>query len=255
MMPGCDLQGRGVLLTRAAHQVEGLVRLIETHRGRAVVWPALEIRETDDSASARTLLEQPWDLMIFISPNAVTFAVRQRAAALWRTGSVAAVGASTAKVLEQIGRPADWLPVRGYDSEGLLSLPQLAHPEGQRVLIVRGEGGRALLGDTLIDRGARVSYAEVYRRVRPDTPVGPLLSRWGEDIQLVTVTSLEVLHNLVAMLGEPGWVLLSGTPLVVVSERMRAAARTLGFTQVILAKGADEQSLLQAICQWAQGQS
>ncbi len=254
MLPDCDLNGRGVLLTRAAHQVQGLAQAIEAHQGRAIVWPALEIRETDDSASAQALFERSWDLMIFISPNAVNFSLRYCAPEHWRTRSVAAVGASTAKVLDQIGRPADWLPDRGYDSEGLLSLPQLAHPEGQRILIVRGQGGRPLLGNSLVDRGARVSYAEVYRRVRPDTPAGALLSRWDEDIQLVTVTSLEILNNLVAMLGEPGWVLLSGTPLVVISERMREAAQAQGFTQVILAKGADEPSLMQAICTWAQRQ-
>ncbi|MET0052521.1 MAG: uroporphyrinogen-III synthase [Candidatus Thiodiazotropha sp.] len=254
-MSDCDLNGTGVLVTRAAHQAQGLVRLIEQHRGRALVWPALEIRETADPASAEALLSRPWDLMIFVSPNAVEFAARRIAPGQWRSGAVAAVGASTAQALQRIGRPVDWLPEQGYDSEGLLSLPQLANPIGQSVLIVRGEGGRALLGDTLAERGARVNYAEVYRRVCPETPAGPLLSRWPGEVQLVTATSLEVLSNLIAMLGEPGWLLLSRTPLMVISERMRDAAMARGFSEVILADGADDRSLLQAICGWKLRQS
>ncbi|MET0066976.1 MAG: uroporphyrinogen-III synthase [Candidatus Thiodiazotropha sp.] len=249
-MQDCDLTDIGVLVTRAAHQAGGLVRLIEQQRGRALVWPALEIRETRDPDSAEARLGRSWDLMIFVSPNAVDFATRRIRPEDWETRAVAAVGASTARALEQIGRPVDWLPEQGYDSEGLLSLAQLAQPKGQRILIVRGEGGRALLGDTLAERGARISYAEVYRRVRPETPPEPLLRRWPEEVQVVTVTSLEVLRNLVAMLGEPGWLLLSRTPLVVISERMREVAREQGFTQVILADGADDRSMVRTICEW-----
>ncbi|WP_275576186.1 uroporphyrinogen-III synthase [Aquitalea magnusonii] len=61
-------------------------------------------------------------------------------------------------------------PTAGSDSEALLALPQLADVAGQHWLIVRGQGGRALLADTLCARGAQVSLAEVYQRVdgRPD---------------------------------------------------------------------------------------
>ncbi|OQX47792.1 MAG: hypothetical protein B0D87_08660 [Candidatus Sedimenticola endophacoides] len=76
------------------------------------------------------------------------------------------------------------------------------------------------------------------------------MRRWSRDIDLVTVTSAEILDNLRRMLGPAGRDTLLATPLVVVSTRMRAHARSLGFQQVILADGADDPALLRALCAW-----
>jgi uroporphyrinogen-III synthase len=250
-MSECDLKGAGILVTRAAHQAESLARLVEAHHGRAVRLPAIEIEPGRDSELAQKRLQASWDWMIFVSPNAVRYALKLQPRESWKSRGVGAVGASTARWLQQAGQRVDLLPSQGYDSEGLLSLPELARLRDKRILIVRGEGGRALLGNTLEARGAKVRYAEVYRRVKPDTPVTPLLRRWRREIQLVTVTSNEVLNNLVAMLGEQGWIELSQTPLMVISDRMLHEAQRLGFNSIIQASGADDQSLLRAICGWA----
>ena len=250
-MTDCDLKDSGILVTRAAHQADALAQLIQARRGRAVLLPAIEIQAARDAAGAKALLGQVWDWIIFVSPNAVRYALQMAPQKAWQAGGVGAVGASTAQLLQQAGRMVDLLPSQGYDSEGLLSLAELAELRDQTVLIVRGEGGRALLGDTLEARGAKVRYAEVYRRVRPDTPVTPLLQNWKRDIQLVTATSSEVMKNLVAMLGEKGWAMLSQTPLIVISERMQHEAERLGFDKIIRASGADDRSLLTAICAWA----
>ena len=252
-MGSCDLKGSGILVTRASHQSEGLARLIEAHQGRAVLLPAIEIWPAEDAASVQRLLQQPFDWVIFVSPNAVRYAQGLVPVAEWRGSGFGAVGATTAQLLNEVGIPVDLVPSQGYDSEGLLSLPQLNDIEQQHILIVRGEGGRALLGDTLEARGGKVRYAEVYRRVKPSTPVDRLLERWGEEVQLVTVTSKEVLNNLVTMLGDRGWGLLSSTPLLVISERMEKEAERLGFREIFRAKGADDLSLMAAICEWSEG--
>ena len=244
----CDLAGLGVLVTRPAHQSAGLCRLIERCGGRPLALPALEIRPPEEPGEARRLLERDWDLLIFISPNAVRCALSLSAVGqVPDAAPIAVVGQASARALQTAGVQPDLVPER-YDSEGLLALPELSRVAGWRILIVRGEGGRALLGDTLKRRGAEVHYAEVYRRVRPSVDATPLLARWGRDIQVVTATSVEVLENLALMLGEQGRGLLCATPLVVISERIQQAAARMGIVRVLRAEGAGDEALLKALC-------
>ena len=157
MTPAHDLGDRGVLVTRPADQAEPLCRLIEAANGRPIPFPTIEIIPARDPRAAQDLLAQPWDLMVFISRNAVEHAVRLTpAAAPWgKARLLAAVGRATAIALGDAGRPPDLVPGERYDSETLLALPELARPLGWRVLIVRGEGGRATLADTLSGAGRR----------------------------------------------------------------------------------------------------
>ncbi|MCG8041263.1 MAG: uroporphyrinogen-III synthase [Candidatus Thiodiazotropha endolucinida] len=251
-MADCDLRGCGILVTRAAHQSEPLARMIEACEGRALRLPAIEILPCRNPAQAQQLFASRWDWIIFVSPNAVRFGLKLLAGHAPTDAGIGAVGASTARELQQAGISVDLIPDRGYDSEGLLSLAELKQVDGQKILIVRGEGGRALLGDTLQARGAKVRYAEVYRRVRPAPHTEALLAGWGENVQLVTTTSREILQNLVEIVGEAGWSKLSQTPLVVISERMEQEAQRLGFSTIIRASGADDRSLMQAICRWVE---
>jgi uroporphyrinogen-III synthase len=223
--------------------------LIEQSGGRAIPFPTIEILPSEHPEPARRLLAEPWDLLIFVSRNAVEQALPLLPARQLPAGSVmAAVGAATAKALAEAGRSPDLMPSRGYDSESLLALPELADMRDRRVLIVRGEGGRPLLGDTLTARGAEVAYAEVYRRALPRADAAYLLARWDADVQLVTATSGEVLDNLCTLLGEDGQGRLLATPLAVVSERTAASARALGFLRVEIAERANDEDLLAALC-------
>jgi uroporphyrinogen-III synthase len=140
------------------------------------------------------------------------------------------------------------VPAGQWDSEGLLAAPALGEVRGRRVLIVRGEGGRPLLGEQLAVRGAEVRYAEVYRRAPTALDAEPLVARWRDEVQVVVATSREVLDNLVARLGAAGLERLRETPLVVVSERLAAHARALGIRRVLVADAASDAALVQAAC-------
>ncbi len=250
----CRLPGVGVLVTRAAHQATTLCKLIDAKDGLPIRFPTVEILDPDDPGSVTRQLEQlsSYDIAIFISPNAVLWGIKLAPdQQLPEDLALAAVGKRTAQTLAESGYPVDVVPEESFDSEGLLQTPELRDVQGKRILILRGNGGRELLGEELSKRGAVVDYAEVYQRACPTTASDNLIHRWVDDVDVVTATSNILLDNLFAMLGEAGQPLLQQTPLVVVSDRMRQHARELGCTQVILAPGADEQDLLQAICLWA----
>jgi uroporphyrinogen-III synthase len=246
----CDLAGTGVLVTRPVAQVDGLCRLIETAGGRPIRFPAVAIEPAADPSRPRHLLCKPWDLIIYISRNAVECSLPLHPNRQLPAGSrIAAIGRATAKALADAGRVPDLLPADRSDSEALLALPELADLGGKRVLIVRGTGGRPVLGDTLMARGAELAYAEVYRRALPRLDPAPLLARWRRDVQVVTATSGEILDNLLRLIGGAGGRdLLVATPLVVVSERTAGTARGLGFARIELARRASDEAIVEALC-------
>ncbi|GAB4350099.1 MAG: uroporphyrinogen-III synthase [Gammaproteobacteria bacterium] len=253
-MPCTDrLRGCRVLVTRPTHQSAGLAQAIEALGGKALLLPTLEIRPTDpETVAAQLEVPGEIDYLIFISPNAVQWGVPilRRAGRLPPPRRIAAVGKATAKALEAAGCPAAIVPESGADSEALLAHPALRGVAGKEVLIVRGEGGRELLAETLRARGATVAYAEVYRRVVPEAG-GDRLARWLADgeIDIVTATSAAGLENLLQMVPPERADQLRALPLVVVSDRMLQLASATGFTgPVEVAEGAGDLAVTEAAC-------
>jgi len=249
-MSGDDapLRGRGVLVTRPAPQAQGLCRLIEAAGGLPLAFPTVEIRPPRDVEAARRLLAGAYDVLIFISRNAVEQAVALASGIEpLRAARRAAVGKATAAALQGAGLAPQLVPETGFDSESLLALPALAGMAGQRVLIVRGEGGRALLGQELAARGAVVDYAEVYRRALPDVDAAARLPEWQQTLGYVTATSDEILDNLLALLPASAHPWLLALPLAVLSERNAVRARALGFTRVAVAPEASDAGLCSAL--------
>lgn len=241
-----SLAGRGIVVTRPREWAPGLARLIESAGGQAILFAAVEIEDLPPAESLRRL--DAFDLAIFISPTAVRRAVKDGL----RWPRVAAVGPGTKRELQQRGIPAVIAPEAGADSEALLALQELRHMDGKRVLILRGEGGRELLGDTLKSRGAQVEYAECYRRLRPDADPAPLLAAWARGaVHAVTVSSGESLANLFAVLGARGEAPLRETPLFVPHDRVAASAARLGVREAIVAGPADDEMFERLVAYFA----
>lgn len=250
-----------VLVTRPAAQAQRLVEMIEQAGGEAVRFPALEIAPLSDTTALDRVLADiaHLNLAIFISPNAVVHGL----ARLKERGGlpphlmVAAIGRGTAKALTEAGVANAITPVEGSDSESLLALPQLNDVAGKRIVIFRGEGGRKLLGDTLRARGAEVTYAECYRRVRPAADAAPLTARLAAGgVDVVTVTSVETLHNLHDMLDVHSRERLRRLPIVVVGDRQAGACRALGWSrEPVIARDASDEAILTALKAWRASQN
>jgi uroporphyrinogen-III synthase len=243
------LAGRAVLVTRPAHQAASLAQAIEVAGGEAIRFPALAIEAVPAAELAVALGRlREADAVIFISPNAAQFGMAA-IDSLPAGARVFAVGPGTARALEAAGQPDALMP-DGQDSDALLALSELARVDGQRIAIVRGVGGRPLLGDTLKARGADVRYIECYRRVRPEADAAPLLARWrAGGVDAVTVASAETLANLMAMLGEAGGPLLAATPLFAPHEKIVASARSLGLAHAQVTAGGDA-GLVDGMIRW-----
>jgi len=160
-----------------------------------------------------------------------------RAKRTWPPGlRCAAVGKGSAKELERFGGEDVIVPQGRFDSEALLALPELQDMAGKRVVIFRGEGGRELLGDELIRRGADLTMVECYRRGKPVSgDVSLLLKQWVRgEIDAITVTSGESMRNLFDLVGKLGQQWLKKTPVFVFHENIAEVARNWGSSRFTL---------------------
>lgn len=253
------LAGVGVLITRPAHQAENLARLIENAGGTAIRFPTIDIAPPADPGPLLDIFNHlaEFNLAIFVSPNAVEQAFSRLRAGkrFWPVElPVACVGRASADAIAKQGLTAV-TPAQRFDSEALLGLSLLQDVAGRKVVIFRGDGGRELLGNTLTARGAAVTYAECYRRLRPPADPGKIIDAWRRnEIQIVSITSTEGLRNLHDMVGETGRGWLLDTPAVVLSEAQAATCRALGWqAATLVATEASDEAILEAVKAWRQG--
>ncbi len=166
-----------VLVTRPQPQADEWVAALQALGLRAQALPLLGIAAPADlgpvHAAWRHLGQQA--VVMFVSPSAVQqfFAVCPVGLA-WPPRLIAAgTGPGTRQALLTAGVPAGLVltppdSAATFDSEALWAVlrPRL-NWTGLDVLVVRGEGGRDWLADTLRQHGALVHFVEAYRRTAP----------------------------------------------------------------------------------------
>jgi len=238
-----------IVITRPAGTGTRLAKQVAALGGIALLLPGLSLRGAADPQHAKEqwLHAQQDDVLIFTSPAAVRYAL---ALAPWPRAhdAVIALGQGTARALKRHGI-AVHVPARQQDSEGVLALPLLKHPHGQRIALITAPGGRGVLAQQLAERGARVREVHVYRRTAPR-----LSRRHGAAVQQLPATacvlfsSAEAIHNLAQQLPPSAWERLCRTTAIVSSERIEAAARAAGFTRIHRAASAVQADLLAAAC-------
>ncbi|MCZ6559641.1 MAG: uroporphyrinogen-III synthase [Gammaproteobacteria bacterium] len=249
-----SLNGAGVLITRPAHQSGELARLVEKAGGVPVLFPAIEIEPTVSASQLLSrfhALSRP-DLAIVISSNAENYGEPVLGELVAQNVRLAAIGPATAKTMQHLGCRPGIVPASGFNSEALLAEDEFRDMKGRRVLILRGEGGREVLGDTLRQRDAAVDYLEVYRRLLPQPGAGEVRkieSLWAEGgVRFVATNSVETLDNLVRLLSPDGQRLLRASRIVTISEQVVRKATQIGIAAPsLLARSPNDPAMLEAM--------
>lgn len=257
------LAGTNILVTRPEHQAQPLCELLNDYGGHDIRLPVIQIEAHKLAKETALILTKPdeIDFAIFISPNAVSYGLAHLIAYEPLPASIKLVTigqASAKKMYQMLGKMPDITPIDHYNSESLLALDSLQSQQvnNKNIIIFRGLGGRELLAIRLKERGAKVVYAEVYQRLKTKVSAQTLAALWKGDKQpdIITSTSNEGLHNLFEINADYREY-LQKTPLVVVTHKMHDSARQLGFNNdIIIAKKASNNALLEAVLQWAKTQ-
>lgn len=239
------LAGVRVLVTRPEAQAAPLCAALGELGAVAVRLPVLQIEAIANNQTLQQVAENLAQIqkLIFISTNAVEYALPTLLAInpqFLKEISCFAVGKSTAHALQLHNLNVKAAPAP-FNSESLLTLPELQNLDNERVAIIRGGGGRELLAESLKARGAHIEYCNVYRRVLPQ------LDKIPEKVDIILITSSDILKNLVILLGDCAW--LYHTPLVLISERITAPNWQ---APLFAASRASDEGLIQALLEWQQ---
>ncbi|HEY0855825.1 MAG TPA: uroporphyrinogen-III synthase [Albitalea sp.] len=228
-----------VIVTRPAAQADTWVHSLSQHGIEAVALPLIDIVPPVDASA----VQQAWReldaqrLVVFVSPNAAEqfFALRPDLAEWPATVLAATVGPGTTQTLRRHGVPAACIvepapDAPQFDSESLWQ--QLAPRDwrGAAVLIVRGDGGREWLADTLRAHGAVVAFVAAYRRAAPRLDAaaeGVLAGAIAHpDRHLWFFSSSEALDHLVQLRPQVDW---RASRAIATHPRIAQRARDCGF--------------------------
>ena len=232
-----------ILVTRPALQAAEWVDALRACGLDAVALALIGIDAIDDP----TALQAAWRalaqhrLVSFVSPNAVQhFFAHRPAAATWpdamlagspgpgTTRALLAAGVLAAQIVEPAADAAQ------FDSESLWVQLQRRDWRGARALIVRGDGGRDWLADTLRAVGAQVDHVAAYRRSAPRFGAAEqaLLqaATAAPQTHLWLFSSSEAIDNLAAL--APARTAWERAHAVATHPRIVARARQLGFVNV-----------------------
>lgn len=183
-----------------------------------------------------------FEAAIFISGNAANYFFSKRQLS---DTKLFAVGENTALQVEKHCSQKVIFPSQ-MNAEGLLDLPDLKSIRGQDWLIVKGEGGRSILRQTLVERGAFVSELDVYQRKLPDLEQQQTIYKAQNQQSVWIITSAEALEHLHRIL-ELNKTPTHQTKIIVSSDRLAIMAKQKGFLIVAQSKGAAESQLVECV--------
>ena len=230
-----------VLVLRPQPGADETVAELRARGWQAMARPVIATEALPESSETRARVQRldEFDVIIFVSPAAVRFGMprldefwpQYPQRLLWL-----AVGERTRA--ELAAWDLDALCPPDARTEGLLAFAPLRETSVERVLLVRGEGGRETLAETLAERGMRVEHLVVYAR-RPQQVELPA----PDAVAAVVATSSDVVDVFLACGGKT----FAERPLLVPSERVADHARAAGFVRVRDMGGAGAAATVRAL--------
>lgn len=238
-----------VLVTRPEQAGVELCQQLNQLGVTTIYHPLLDIIPGSELKDLATILQQH-DLVIAVSQHAVeqSHLYLQAHQQSWPTTCrYVAIGQKTAQSLSKVtGQTVNYPSVS--DSEHFLALDEFRSIAQSKVVILRGNGGRELIYDTLTHLGAKVSYKEVYRRVERPFDAQACLTQWQKaQVDTMIVTSSQQLTYFVSQFGSQLSEWIKQLHLLVPSDRTAQEARLMGFIDVIATGSASNSALVAAL--------
>ena len=233
-----------LLITRPLAQTNNLESLLVANGIDYALFPAFEVKKFKPIA-----IKQKYDVIIFISVNAVNYAEEYFKEMFTTPFRVFAVGPVTANQLLKKNITVDCYPQKNASSKELLKMRECLDLSGNKILIVRGRGGSERLKVNL-STSNQVDYFEVYERVPCEATSlhrDSILSFINRPDGVLMATSNESLINimrLVKIISADFIETLISKKIIVYSERLKDLAEDLGFKKIDITDNPSDEDLI-----------
>lgn len=257
MEQNLPLSNTSIVVTRPSLQNKNICTQLSSLGATPIPFPCIEISPISnlDKSGIDSVLSG-CELVIFISTNAVQFGLKTLPNLFEQVPAscqFAAVGASTAQALRELGVSHVISPSNSFDSEQLLKLPELQNLKQKSVLIIKGKDGRKLLHQSLENSGANVHSIDVYQR---SLPKSVNLDAINTKIDLLLFTSSETVNNFLELSPKSLQKTLLSCQTLVGHKRIAEKVTSLGFKKLpIIAATPSDTDMLAAINLWAKNRS
>lgn len=227
------LAGTRVLICRPEPSASELALVLRSVGAECEVLPSIAIKPLDLSPEARQIVMNLdlYHQVIVVSQHAAELGL-ELIDEFWPQFPTAqnwyAIGRKTAEKLHAVGTRLI-APNEDLSSEDLLQLPELQAVRDQKILLLKGMGGRDTLRRALVNRGAKMDALSLYQRVCPDYG-NELLSRKLSDFDphYIVALSGDTLSNLVTLANKVN-IDLSQRTFILSSKRVANIALEHGF--------------------------
>jgi|SRR6185369_8678164 len=203
-----SLEGRTVIVTRAASQAADLTGILESYGAKVIVCPIIEIREPDNYDRLDEALDHlyGYDWLIFTSTNGVEFFLKRLIDRGHQVSDldeikVCAIGQKTADKLHDAHVHVDLVPSQSTAEGVFAALNEFVdHLPGLNILLPRAATGREVLPEALQKAGARVDVVTTYQTVLPDNidrgKLAAMLTGSGDCIAFTSPSTIKNLAKL-----------------------------------------------------------
>lgn len=195
-----------LLATRSKNQNQYILNYFQNTNINCIDFPLINIQGVELENSQKLILDNlnQFTKIIFISSNAVEYfhqlLVRTNISITKIESRFFCVGPTTQQQFLNFFNFQIHMPENQFDTSGLLNMKALRILNvSEKILIVRGIGGKELLKSKLEERGAIVSYLECYKRVLLDIDLD-LLSEYAKKSEklFMLITSNEIARHFLA---------------------------------------------------------
>jgi len=235
------------LITRSEPHASQLASRLKSMGIESIHTETMSIEPIPLSGESRSQLMNLdlFDYVVVVSANAA-YILADHIDRLWPQLPVGiewvAIGkASALKLSEEIAElpPSCIHTPDGIDSEALLNLPIFKQSlDGKKVLLVKGEGGRDLIQQTLTEQGASVTELPLYQRVPAYHNARIAQDFYHEGLDYIQIASGDGFLSLLALLNH------NAAQKIRIDRNVRWIVPSERVAQLLISHGVNEAAIL-----------